>query len=94
MGAPATAVAFSADGQIAGALAIYRGFTVEETTGGAPAVVRIYDGTSNAGLLIESIALAAGESASDWLADGGLRCATGIYVDVVSGTVNGSVRVG
>lgn len=74
--------------------AIYRGFALRETSGSATATVRIYDGTSASGTLLDSVQLAAGESAREWYGDGGIKATTGIYVDVVSGAVEGSLRVG
>jgi hypothetical protein len=74
--------------------AYYRGFTIRETTGGATAVVRIYDNASAAsGTILDEISLVAGESAREFY-PGGIWATNGVYVDVVSGTVTGSVRVG
>ena len=71
----------------------YRGFSLRETSGAAVATVRVYDGTSAAGTLLESVSLTASESAREWY-DDGIRCDTGIYIDVVAGAVEGSVRIG
>ncbi len=71
--------------------AIYCGFTVRETTG-AEATVQIYDGTSASGTLIDSIQLAADESAREFY-EAGIWVTTGIYVDV-TGAVEGSIRIG
>lgn len=74
----------------------YRGFAIRESAGApAAAVIRIYDGISAAGVLLETISLAASESAREWY--GGsqpLLAGNGIYVDIISGTVEGSVRIG
>jgi hypothetical protein len=71
---------------------IYVGFAIRETAG-AVAVVRIYDNASaGSGTLLDSIGLAANESAREFY-PGGIWCSGGIYVDVVSGSVEGSVRV-
>jgi hypothetical protein len=72
---------------------VYRGFSVRETAG-AVAVLRIHDGTSAAGTLLDTIALAANASASAWYGDGGIWASNGVFVDVVSGAVEGSVRIG
>lgn len=73
----------------------YHGFTIRETAA-STAVVRIYDGTSAAGTLLETIALTAGQSQQAYYEPegnaGGIRVDAGIYVDVVSGAVEGSVR--
>jgi len=74
--------------------AIYRGIVVRETAA-AVAVVRVYDGTTTAGTLIDEVSLAASGSASLWYGDGGIWCSVGIFVDVVGpAAVEGSVRVG
>ncbi len=73
---------------------VYRGWAMRETAG-AVATVRLYDNASAAaGTLIDTIQLGANESGSEWLAGGGLRFANGIYVAIVAGAVEGSVRVG
>jgi hypothetical protein len=70
----------------------YWGLALRETAGSA-AVVRVFDGTSAAGTVIDTISLAANGAASTWL-HGGIRFAAGVYVDVVSGSVEGSARIG
>lgn len=68
----------------------YGGYTIRETAG-ATAVVRIWDNTSASGTLLETFALAANGSAAqeyNW----GVAAQTGIYVEIVSGTVEGSIR--
>lgn len=77
---------------VAGADA-YFGFSIRETAG-ATAVVRIYDNNSAAGTLVDSISLAALESAREFYPDGIQTIVGGLYVDIVSGTVEGSIRVG
>lgn len=73
----------------------YYGFSLRETSGTTGAIVEIYDGTSTAGELIESISLAPGESARESYAmPGGVGLATGLFVDIVSGSVRGVVRYG
>ena len=76
----------------------YYGITVRETGGVAVAKVRVWDNASAAsGVLLETIGLAAGQSASFQYAaedaSGGLRATKGVYLEVVSGAVEGSVRV-
>lgn len=79
------------DQQIRPGPAIYAGFTIRETAA-STAVVVIYDSTSASGLILEEISLAANESAREFY-PGGIWASTGIFVDVVSGAVTGSVRV-
>jgi len=84
-----------ADQVIAATAKDYRGFSVRETTGTAAAVIRLYDNAStNSGTILEEIGLAPGESAREFYGDGGVKVSNGIYCDIVSGTVTGSVRTG
>jgi hypothetical protein len=80
------------DQTVASGPTLYRGYTVRETAGAA-AVLRVYDNTANSGTLLDTISLAASGSASA-LYDPALRADLGIRVDVVSGAVEGSIRVG
>ena len=70
----------------------YYGFSFRETSGTNPATVRIFDNSSASGGLLDTIHLSAGESAREFYAPG-IRAENGIYVDVVSGAIEGSVRV-
>lgn len=94
MGIEATAVALTgSDQQITTGISGYRGFAIRETVGAA-AVVQVFDNASaNSGTLLDTIALAANGSASQLYSDG-VRAAAGIRVHIVSGTVEGSVRIG
>ena len=66
---------------------------LRESTGAAPAVVEVYDGSGTNGVLIDSINLASGASLEvrfnpwDYPFDGGL------YLSVVSGSVRGSFTI-
>ncbi|MGC5664932.1 hypothetical protein ACN261_31580 [Micromonospora sp. WMMD723] len=93
MSVAATAVPLTGAGQVVQVgPATYRGYSVRATTA---AVVRIWDNpASAAGTMLDTIALAANASASAWYDGGGIRAGTGVYVEVVSGTVEGSVRIG
>lgn len=74
----------------AGALA---GLSLRETSGAASAVVRLRDGedTSDPGNILISVSLAAGESTRDWYLPAGVSFGRGLYVEIVSGQVEGSV---
>ncbi|SCL15066.1 hypothetical protein [Micromonospora inyonensis] len=88
----ASAVALTGDDQqIATGPAIYRGYAVRATTA---AVVRIWDGTEASGTLLDVVALDVDATAAGWYGGGGIRAGTGVHVEVVSGTVEGSVRIG
>jgi hypothetical protein len=87
-----TAALTGSDQVVSGSAGIYAGFAVRETAG-AVAVVRVYDSASAAsGTLLDTIALAANESAREFY-PGGVWCSNGVYVKIVSGAVEGSVRI-
>ncbi|TAK89399.1 MAG: hypothetical protein EPO06_12110 [Burkholderiaceae bacterium] len=92
--AATTAVALTGSDQAISATAKdYRGFTIEETAGSTAKVVIYDDDDAATGTPLEIISLAANESRSEFYRSG-IRASVGIYVDVVSGSVAGSVRVG
>lgn len=94
MDAPATPVNVSATGAARAAPADFRGYSLRETAG-APAVVRIFDHASAAsGDVLDEIGLAANESKQAFYPGRGVRAKAGVFVQVVSGTVTGSVRIG
>lgn len=92
---PTNAVALTGSDQaVAANRTLYRGFTIRETSGSATAVVRLFDNASAAsGTVLEEISVNAGESAREYYVEG-IWAVNGVYVDVVSGAVAGSVRVG
>ncbi|WP_018658463.1 hypothetical protein [Actinomadura flavalba] len=72
--------------------AVYAGYALT-ATGGQAATVKIWDNpATGAGVLLDVVQLASGETASTFY-PGGIRAATGIYVDVTAGAVEGSVRI-
>ena len=82
----------SATTAVATSKAVYRGFSLRETSGAAAALVRVWDNASAAaGNVLDEIALSAGESAREWY-ESGIWAESGIYVQVVSGAVTGSIR--
>jgi hypothetical protein len=71
---------------------VYRGFSVRETTAVSNAVLRVYDNASMAaGTVIDEISLLPNESAREYY-NGGIFTEFGIYVEIVSGAVAGSIR--
>lgn len=66
------------------------GYALRETTGTTAAVVEIREGAVD-GPLLFPLTLAPGESVRDWLAPGGVSYGGGLWVNVVSGTVDGAV---
>lgn len=79
------------DGAVRSSASYYCGFSLRETAG-STATVLVYDGTAATGTLLDTISLAANESAREFY-PGGIFAAIGIYIDV-TGTVQGSIRVG
>lgn len=72
---------------------ILTGWSFVETTGTGTAVVEIYDGNSAVGTLVACINLQASESTRDLMSKWGLEMRVGTFVNVVSGTVKGSLWV-
>lgn len=69
----------------------YRGMVISSTAG---ATVRVWDNTAAAeGTLLDALTVAAGAAASTEYV-GGVYVGAGLWVEVVSGDVTGSVRVG
>jgi hypothetical protein len=68
-----------------------RGWNLRETGGIAVATVRLWDGTSVRGNKLATIHLVAGESDTQWLTGGGLAAYAGVFLEVVSGSVEGTL---
>jgi hypothetical protein len=66
-----------------------------ETTGSAAATYRLWDGTSNAstGKLVLPVSLTAGQSTRDFFGLHIVKFTTGLYYELVSGSVQGNVAV-
>lgn len=65
------------------------GFNLHETSGAAPAYVRIHDGSDSSAPTMLHIKLAPNESTRDWYFPGGLKFRHGVYVEVVTGAIEG-----
>ena len=65
------------------------GWSIRETSGTASAVVRLRDGVDASGGLLATISLAAAESARDWFMPTGIGFANGLYIEIVTGAVEG-----
>lgn len=92
---PATIVAVvsaSTDVQAVGAACTLLGWSFGENAGTA-AVAELYlrDGTSSAGTIVAHITLNPDESIREAAPNPGLKITTGVYVDMVSGTCDGSI---
>ena len=67
--------------------------TITETTGAATAKYTLYDGTGVSGTLLVPVTLAANESSRDYFGKHGIPFLTGVYIEVVSGSVQGALVV-
>lgn len=86
------AIPFTADGVlVATAGGKLTGFVVEETAGAA-AAVRLFDGADNTGVLLDTIRLVASTS-EHHAHPNGIRFVTGLYADVVTGTVKAVAHI-
>lgn len=90
MSAPARRYPLTAGAKHTGA-ATFSGLTVRETSGSAAAVVKVHDGVTASGDLLAVVALAAGESST--IVDVDVYAVVGVFVEIVSGAVEGSVFV-
>jgi hypothetical protein len=89
--AQAISVPVTGSQRVEGGDAIIMGWGLLETTGAAAAVVEIYDGFDATAQLVVAVALTAGQSTRDWLGPNGILVTEGIFVNVISGTVRGTV---
>lgn len=69
------------------------GWSLRESTGTANAVVRLFNGTTNNGEQVAEIGMGAGMSDHADIAEGGLWCNAGLFLNVVSGQVRGAVWI-
>lgn len=70
---------------------IVYGWSFRETTGAAAAIWELYDGYDDTGELVASTGLAQATSDSQALMDVGVLMERGVYLNVVSGSITGSV---
>ena len=90
---PATTAVAVAAGQLVTGPGRIAGLALSETTGTAGARINVHDGTSAAGMILAPITLAANESIRDTFSDQGFTFTTGLFVEVVTGSVNGALFV-
>lgn len=71
------------------------GWSICESTGTAPAKVRLWDGTSNSGGYLGTVTLGENESNREWFPDQSPQLRNNaIYLEIVSGKVEGCVFFG
>jgi hypothetical protein len=94
MGATATTAiaSTSADGQVVAATTSLRlmGFSFREDAGATASFI-LRHGTSTAGAPLAYVTLAPGESVRDWFGPQGKAAASGVFLDMISGTISGQV---
>lgn len=73
--------------------AVLMGYSVKESTGSASAELDVYNSTAATGLLVIPMTLTAGQSAEDWFGPQGLEMSVGIFCNVASGAVSGSLWI-
>lgn len=76
---------------LASGLEIVTGWSFKETTNAAGASFNIRDGQDASGRLVAPITLLTNESIRDLTGDGGLAFQSGIYIEVVSGSISGTI---
>lgn len=82
-----------ADVAISNTQEIIVGWSFVETTGLAPATVQLLDGVDSGGVGGIEIALSTGQSATENTGGWCLRFSRGVFLNVITGSVRGSVWV-
>lgn len=67
------------------------GYSFKESTGAATAQIAILDGGSVAGSPVVFIDLIANESTRDWFGPGGILIKSGLFLQVIAGSVTGVI---
>lgn len=93
MAAQTTAISGSSQLLLSSDVLPYYGFSLRETAG-STAVVRIRDSGVVGGTILDTVAFTANASVREWYGNGGIHVRGGLYVEIVSGTVEGSIRHG
>lgn len=70
------------------------GFMLCESTGAAPAKVRLWDGADTSGELVGAVSLVAGGNAREFFGPQGVGLSQGLFVEVVTGAVEGTMLLG
>lgn len=94
LGADVRQIVNGASCKLSSAAGRVAGYAIRETTGSGTALIRIRDGFDATGDLLLPISLAASESARDWFMPGGISYTAGLYIEVVSGSIEGVVFTG
>jgi hypothetical protein len=84
----------TADTQVVNTECRLIGFTFAETTDSAVAEVQLFDGHDENGVLVAPIKIASGASMLSNCGLSGWPITAGIYLEVLSGSVQGSITIG
>lgn len=76
-----------------GGLAILFGYAIKESTGLASAELDIYDGSFATSTVYIPLPLTPGQAVIDWFGPNGIQMQQGIYTNVASGSIVGSIFV-
>lgn len=79
------------DKLISGGLTLVRGWSFRETTGGAPAVFELVDGSGPNGALLATFHIPSGLSTDIAIPGSGVAAFAGLFLNMISGSVRGSV---
>lgn len=77
--------------QAFGGMIILRGWALLNPNPAASVQVVMYDGTNNTGTPIAVVDLLPSESTREWFSDGGIAVESGLYIEVGSDVVGGSI---
>lgn len=69
------------------------GWVIAESTGAAPARCRIHDGRDATGPVMAPVSVAAGGTSPVWFGDTGMAAEIGLYLEVVSGSVEATLYI-
>lgn len=70
------------------------GFALKETTGVNPAELDLLDGVNADGDILVPITLTAGQSTRDWYGPAGISFGRGLFAQLITGSVTGTVWIG
>lgn len=87
----ASTMPVAASGLVNGRRSFLTGFSLTETSGAASASVQLISGQNATGIVLATVNLAPSESAREYLPWPWLSFRAGIFVNVVSGAIIGSV---
>lgn len=68
---------------------VIAGYAARETSGAAPALIRLHDGADINGDVVMSIALTGGQALQNWFLPRGISLTYGLFVEVVAGAIEG-----